>query len=94
MQQRKGQIQTLLTNNWGKWGRNRVDLGGAGLCRNAPVLLHFGKVLEKDPTRRMSYRRGACEIKDHELKNPSSLPSLRQRRIVWMCKRSWRSRWD
>ncbi|KAM7497238.1 hypothetical protein LguiA_021652 [Lonicera macranthoides] len=26
----------------------------------------IGKLLEKDPTRRLGYRRGACEIKEHE----------------------------
>ncbi|KAK3022618.1 hypothetical protein RJ639_045769 [Escallonia herrerae] len=26
----------------------------------------IGKLLEKDPTRRLGYRRGACEVKEHE----------------------------
>lgn len=29
----------------------------------------IGKLLEKDPTRRLGYRRGACEIKEHEFFN-------------------------
>lgn len=47
----------------------------------------IGKLLEKEPTRRLGYRRGACEIKDHpffhglrwdlltELSRPPFLPS-------------------
>lgn len=47
----------------------------------------IGKLLEKDPTRRLGYRRGACEIKEHpffhglrwdlltELSRPPFLPS-------------------